>query len=139
MPVIRKSNGDDRNGRSSGEAYSVPENSDKSDQSAGDASLSSARLAMTTPATTATASAYPSALDERFRQSSSGPASSASAIANTMSASDTDARRHRSRVRARSAASSVAVKRRAPDGAATSKVPSAGVVLAASNRSSMET
>src|SRR6188474_3003893 len=94
---------------------------------------------MTRPVTAATASAYGAALDDRFRQSSSGPLSSARARATTISASDTDARRHRFRVRARSAESSVAVKRRAPEGAATSNVPAAGVVRAASNRSSIET
>src|ERR671912_993059 len=108
--VIRKSNGDDRKGRRSGEAYSVPEKSEASDQSAGEASRRTARVATIRLPTTVTASAYEEALDNRLRQSSNGPASNAMPRASTTSASETDARRQRPRVRARSASSRVAVK-----------------------------
>ena len=118
---------------------SVPESIVASNQSAGDASWSSRRAVTATATTSMTANAYGDVRGIRLRQSSSGPVSSAMPMASVMSDNDEVARRQRSRVLARSATATLAVTRRSPDGATTSKAEGSAVVRTLSKFSASDT
>src|SRR5262245_41906698 len=106
--VRRKSNGEAKNGRSSGDAYAAAEKISASDQSAGDARRKSNRDATIAAATAIAAKAY---LDsDSFgclaprpsRQSNNGPHNNSTNTAAVISAMDEVMRRHCARASTRS-------------------------------------